>query len=156
MRSMKITIFVLLLVIVNYGLACSPMMPLSIPPINPYGEFEYIHPPTHEESFLAQLKSAKDVTVFKANLVWASKKNGREYSEIELLHGWGSQRGRLKQLHRENYFCGEFVNLKEGKWYVGIMENGLPYDILEYERAKEELSKRGEPEYVFTAIGLLK
>jgi len=112
MRNMKFILFVTLLFVVNYGWACSPALPHSIPPVNPYGEFEYIYPPSHEESFIAKLKLAKDVAVFKVNLVWSSDKSGREYSEIELMHGWGSQRGQLRKLYRMNYSCGDFVSDK--------------------------------------------
>ena len=156
MRNMKSIVIILFMIVAEVGFACSPIEPSVKAPATPYGEFEYTYPPSHEEAFLAVLKTAEDVAVFKANLVWGGKDSPREYAEIELLHGWGQQRGSLKKLTRENYFCGEFVNMEEGRWYVGLMKDGLPIDILAYESAKNILATRGEAEYVFTAVGLLR
>ena len=156
MRKMKNIVLILLMILAELSFACSPIEPSVEAPSTPYGEFKYTYPPSHEEAFLSALKNAKDVAVFKANLVWGGKDSPREYAEIELLHGWGHQRGSLKKLTRENYFCGEFVHMKEGRWYVGLMKDGLPIDVLAYERAKNMLAIRGEAEYVFTAVGLLR
>lgn len=148
-------ICVILLFLSIRSLACNPVLPAMIPPVERGGEFTYVYPPSFEETMLEQIEKSNDIALIKANLVWAAKENSREYSEIEVLYGWGKHKGRFIKLHRENYFCGDFTLLKEGVRYVATMENGMPQALIEYSKVAESLKARGEPEYVYTAIGVL-
>lgn len=127
-----------------------------IPSTDRGGEFTYVYPPSFIEDMLYEIESSNDIALIKANLVWPAQNGSEEYAEVEVLYGWGYHKSKFIKLYRKNYSCGEFTELKAGLRYVASMENGVPKELIEHSKVGEALEGRGEPEYIYTAIGLIK
>lgn len=149
-------LFLSFLILPCYSKACSPVEPEMIPPTERGGEFMYVYPPSFMEDMLNKIESSNDIALIKAKLVWPAQNGSKEYAEIEVLYGWGYHKSKFIKLYRESYSCGEFTKLKAGQRYVAFMVNGVPKELIEHSKVADRLEARGEPEYIYTAIGLLK
>ncbi len=156
MKLISLTIILLLSSSVKVC-ACSPIEPKLIPPADRYGEFTYEKVPTGEEVLLELIAKSKNIAVVKVGIDWHQEKYPyHALTEVEILHGWGYQKGRVEKFNRLATSCGKPKKLKVGGWYVAVLQEGVPIRLLQYESAKDVIAGKGKPEYVYTSMGLLK
>ena len=154
---MKILFFFTGLFFCSACYACDVALPIVIPPSDAYGEFVYVPQPTEAELASTAIMEAADVAVVKVGLDWHQENYPyHALTQVELLHGWGFQRERVVKFYRYASSCGKPDVVEEGKWYIAIMENGVPTWLLPYEEYETILRSKGKPGYVYSNIGLLK
>ena len=150
--------FLLFLIVSSKVLACSPALPTTIPPLSPEGEFQYIYP-DYQKDLESSVRTAKNVAVVKLHSDSLSEsKNGQTTAVaiLELLHGWGYQSGRYMKYIRIETSCGKPEEITGSGWFVALLNRNEVYAVIPYSTVKEQVKSRGEPEYVYSALGLLK
>lgn len=156
--NLRNSIFILTIIFGSRALACEPIQPDVIPPSSPDGEFQYIYPDFQKE-LESSVRTAKDVAVVK---IHSDSLSESEYGQqvavavLELLHGWGYQSGRYMKYVRNESSCGKPKEIGGSGWYVAILRKSEVYSVIPYRSVEEQIKSRGRPEYVYSAIGLLR
>ncbi|WNO07767.1 hypothetical protein [Teredinibacter sp. KSP-S5-2] len=139
------------------GYACSVALPVIIPPDDAFGEFTYVPPPSENDLAIEAISSGVDVAVVKVSLDWHQEiPPYNALTQVEVLYGWGYQNSKVVKYYRYANSCGKPDVLLEGKWYIAIMDKGIPTRLLLYSEFKDNLAGKGKPTYVYSNIGLLK
>ena len=140
--------------------ACDPWFdqPEIIPPLSPEGEFKYIYP-DRKADLKKEVRERKNLAVVK--LLFDSVAKNEEgqvvaIAIVELLHGWGYQSGRYMQFLREETSCGKPEKVENTGWFVAFLRKNRVTRLIPYSEVKEEVASRGAPEYVYSAIGVIK
>ncbi|MFD1217958.1 hypothetical protein [Microbulbifer celer] len=139
-------------------LACSVTGPEIIPPDSPFGEFQYVYPDPSKAKSEA-VKNSKNLAVVKLHSDSVSEsEDGYKVAVavLELLHGWGFQSGRYMKFTREETSCGEPEKIEGGGWFVALICQKEVCSLIPYSDVKEEIEERGKPDYVYSAIGVLR
>ncbi|MEW5251694.1 hypothetical protein [Microbulbifer sp. 2201CG32-9] len=150
--------FLLFLLVSSKVLACSPVRPTIIPPLSPDGEFQYIYP-DFQKDLENSVCTATDVAVVKLHSDSLSESEEGQIIAVailELLHGWGYQSGRYMKYVRNETSCGKLEEITGSGWFVVLLNRNEVYGVISYSTVVEQIKSRGEPEYVYSAIGLLK
>ncbi|WP_158681614.1 hypothetical protein [Microbulbifer pacificus] len=140
------------------ALACEPIRPAIIPPLTPDGEFQYVYP-DYQKELNESVRTAKDVAVVKLHSDSVSESEyGYQVAVaiLELLHGWGYQSGRYMKYVREESSCGKPKEITGSGWFVALLRNNEVYAVIPYSAVQQQIKSKGKPEYVYSAIGLIK
>lgn len=157
MQMKNLSITTLLLLFSTSVWACLPVRPLVIPPIKHDGEFKYIYPDESER--IKRYANSKNLAVVKTISTFLLSENSfeRQVVELEILHGWGYQKGRYIKIYNTYTPCG-LGDFNPDTWNAVIFDDTtkkVRY-VIPYKNLKSYILLRGKPEYVYTPMGLMR
>lgn len=154
-NRLQIVVFLLVIVPV-FAEACTPMLPVIIPPDNRNGEFKTLSPLSKLEWFILKLKKANDVAVADLYTMFYNEKGPYTQLELRVIRGWGKPRGEVvKLIYRPNN-CEDHEVFEQGQRYVLVFPPTTQQPMLMQEkRVRDKLGALGPHDYVYTALGTL-